>query len=435
MLRADLRPSPIFSRIRRRLGALLALVTLHTLFIPAFRAQPSNLIGQTGDPQQQIFAYIYLTPAEVRCEILLPLSVMERWLAIPRARRDRLEVAEQEAALPRVQSFFSQINAVEIDGLPVTPVLQSLDFDLTDTRDPGLERPRQPVAAGTSWVGAVLSYNTAGSPQQVQLHWGMLDAQAGEVTALIFAFDQQNRKTFRPEDAVFQWTSPRSRTPKLTDVKVEPAKLTYRLPALSILALLGAVAAGARGLLAWQTGAGWRRQSLLLFAASVCLLPALPIELPGFVKVYPPADPQETAAIFETLHKNVYRAFDYQTESDVYDALARSVSGELLRKLYQDIRQGVEMKEQGRAISRVSDVRIVEGKLGPPPHSQSRNTARAFRYAATWTVSGTVGHWGHTHERTNRYQALFTVELVAAAWKITALEILREERLEIRLLN
>ena len=49
--------------------------------------------------------------------------------------------------------------------------------------------------------------------------------------------------------------------------------------------------------------------------------------------------------------------------------------------------------------------------------------------------TGLVGHWGHSHERTNRYHALFTIELVQGAWRITGIEILREERLEIRLIN
>jgi hypothetical protein len=50
-------------------------------------------------------------------------------------------------------------------------------------------------------------------------------------------------------------------------------------------------------------------------------------------------------------------------------------------------------------------------------------------------LSGVVGHWGHSHERTNRYHAVFTVEVIDGAWKITKIEILKEEQLEIRFLN
>ena len=43
---------------------------------------------------------------------------------------------------------------------------------------------------------------------------------------------------------------------------------------------------------------------------------------------------------------------------------------------------------------------------------------------------GTVGHWGHVHVRKNHYDATVTVETVDGAWKITALEILDEKRID-----
>ena len=44
-------------------------------------------------------------------------------------------------------------------------------------------------------------------------------------------------------------------------------------------------------------------------------------------------------------------------------------------------------------------------------------------------VVGSVGHWGHIHQRRNRYTAEFTVRPVDGAWKIMGLELLDEERL------
>ena len=53
--------------------------------------------------------------------------------------------------------------------------------------------------------------------------------------------------------------------------------------------------------------------------------------------------PQESEAItiFETLHQNIYRAFDYTSQSDIYDALAQSVDGPLLDRMYTDIYQSL----------------------------------------------------------------------------------------------
>jgi hypothetical protein len=51
-------------------------------------------------------------------------------------------------------------------------------------------------------------------------------------------------------------------------------------------------------------------------------------------------------------------------------------------------------------------------------------------FHAKWTAMGTVGHWGHTHTRKNRYEANITVEPVDGAWKITDLELLEEKRID-----
>ena len=53
----------------------------------------------------------------------------------------------------------------------------------------------------------------------------------------------------------------------------------------------------------------------------------------------------------------------------------------------------------------------------------------AFTARATWNVSGSVGHWGHNHQRRNRYRSELTVTPVDGVWKLSDLAILEEERL------
>jgi hypothetical protein len=52
-----------------------------------------------------------------------------------------------------------------------------------------------------------------------------------------------------------------------------------------------------------------------------------------------------------------------------------------------------------------------------------------FVARATWNVHGSVGHWGHVHQRGNRYQAELEIAPVDGFWKLTGLEILDEQRL------
>jgi len=60
----------------------------------------------------------------------------------------------------------------------------------------------------------------------------------------------------------------------------------------------------------------------------------------------------------------------------------------------------------------------------PLPHGQG------FRVDAGWVVGGSVGHWGHIHQRRNRYRAELTVQPIDGHWKITGMEVRSEERIE-----
>ena len=52
-----------------------------------------------------------------------------------------------------------------------------------------------------------------------------------------------------------------------------------------------------------------------------------------------------------------------------------------------------------------------------------------FVARTTWNVTGSVGHWGHVHQRRNQYRAELDIKPVDGAWKLVEIEILEEERL------
>ena len=43
---------------------------------------------------------------------------------------------------------------------------------------------------------------------------------------------------------------------------------------------------------------------------------------------------------------------------------------------------------------------------------------------------GTVGHWGHLHQRKNRYEAVITVTAEDGHWKIVGLDLRDEQRID-----
>jgi hypothetical protein len=46
-----------------------------------------------------------------------------------------------------------------------------------------------------------------------------------------------------------------------------------------------------------------------------------------------------------------------------------------------------------------------------------------FQRRIRWNLSGLIEHWGHSHQRTNQYQAIATIVDDAGQWKIVDLNI------------
>lgn len=139
----------------------------------------------------------------------------------------------------------------------------------------------------------------------------------------------------------------------------------------------------------------------------------------------PKLNDKEAVVILENLLKNIYRSFDFREEEDVYDRLATSVSGDLLTAIYLQNRKSMVVTQAGGAQAKVKEVKIQDVSV---KHLDDRPLALLFH--SKWTAMGTVGHWGHIHTRKNQYEANITVEPVDGAWRITALELLEEKRID-----
>ena len=129
-----------------------------------------------------------------------------------------------------------------------------------------------------------------------------------------------------------------------------------------------------------------------------------------------------TGEVVSGLLHNIYRAFDYRKEGDIYDVLDHSVSGDLLTDIYLETRRGLELANQGGARAKVKEIELVEIAVRPGDDG-------GFVATATWVVGGSVGHWGHVHQRRNQYQAELDIRPVDGAWKLSGIEVLQEERL------
>ena len=165
--------------------------------------------------------------------------------------------------------------------------------------------------------------------------------------------------------------------------------------------------------------------SLILVITGLVAYPRLDITVTRPVSLAGEMSNQQAQDLLQVLLKNVYRAFDFRDENDVYDKLAFSVKGDLLSEIYLQNRKAFSIQKAGGAQAKIQTVEIdaaVAERLEDRP--------LAYAIKGHWAAQGTVGHWGHVHTRRNSYDAIVTVEAVEGAWMITDLEVLEEKRID-----
>lgn len=365
-----------------------------------------------------LYSYIYLTDREVRHEILVPLLTFEKWLPLDRANPEFLGVAEQQVARKKIAEWIRNRNPVEIDGVPVQPVLQRLQFFGLDIRDFAQNAEPRRVSVHQARVGIILAYPAKSPPNRVRVTWDSFNEAAPFLKSFVFVHDRDPTVEYLVKDQP-RWEWAREGNPptahdfKPSTLAVSPARPTTWLLAVPLLAL--AVYAGmARSARSHRVGGA--------LVAGACAAAILNFSNAAGPRHQPAS--QQVTQHATTLLQNIYRAFDYNEESDVYDALAHSVTGDLLEELFLKIQSGLRMHEQGGAVAHVKRVRIVNIKPG-----EATDDGR-LPVDCTWRVTGTVEHWGHIHTRENEYTARLHLGATPKdGGRIVAFEVTDEQRI------
>jgi hypothetical protein len=340
-----------------------------------------------------LYSYIYLTDREVRHEILVPLLTFEKWLPLTRANPEFLEVAEQDAARQKIAEWFRGRNPVEIDGVPVQPVLQRLQFFGLDIRDFAQNAEPRRVSAYQARLGIILVYPAKAPPNRVRMTWDSFHEAAPFLRSVVYDHEKDPTEEYFVRDQPrWEWTRegnpPAAHNFKLSHLVLNSKKTSVLFIAAPLLALV--VYAG-------MSRASTPRRIGGALVAGVCAVAV------ASILNAPTAMPNPKAKFITkhaaTLLQNIYRAFDYNKESDVYDALEHSVTGELLEELFLKIQSGLRMQEQGGAVAHVKRVRIMQ--ISPGENAEDGR----LPVDCTWRVIGTVEHWGHIHTRENEYSA------------------------------
>ena len=364
--------------------------------------------------------FIYVEPYEVRKEIIARPRTLQKFVDLGLEGLDTIPVEIQDDLKRKAAEFLREHHKVTIDGEEIPPELARINFlerTLTTSRviDPPVE-----LDINSAILGAIFVYPTVEPlPQNVTMDWDLFDNQIQIIPAA--AVDQAGAlPTFlEPDFAVLEWQNflRFPELPTLQAILPPPTvleKVSYYLRWLFLLALAWSF---------WWTWQRTRNQPSRRIQAVGLVIVVLALASGSFwLGQAGKPSAESSAKIVSGLLHNVYRAFDFRSEEDIYDVLDKSVSGDLLAKIYLETRRGLELANQGGARAKVKDIEVVDlttrtGKNG------------GFIANATWKVAGSVGHWGHVHQRRNRYQAELDIQPVDGVWKLTGLEILQEERL------
>jgi len=358
-----------------------------------------------GIPNAPFQSFVAIEPFETRHEILVRL----KWV-LPELG-DTIESDDQASVKDRVAAIVLAASGIEIDGKEREALLDRVDFVTVDPQGV-LSRP-VPVreTLEDAFVGVTLAYPTTRVPRRVVVSWNRFIDKAPAVPLVLVDPEATRTASLTPEEPTVSWENALTEDPipKVSAVAVEPRKLPVPLASIPIVL--------AAGLALAKRKFRWARVAL-----AVAVL-AGPI---GEVALAVPSSgtPSKRTArrILAGLLPNVYRAFELRDESMAYDRLAVSVTGDTLTEVYLENRRALEMVERGGARARVEAVEVQDVDRVTPAETGG------FDAVASWTVGGTVTHFGHRHFRENRYHAEVRVVPVEDAWKIHTIEVLEEER-------
>ncbi len=358
--------------------------------------------------------FLYVEPFEVRKEIIVRPKDIQRWVDIGLEGASVIKADQRGLILEKIDGLLQDKQPVTINGEVIAPILDRANFLNRTLKSSMVVEPGIDINIDSAVVGVIFVYPTASLADKATMTWDMFDERVQMVPAS--AVDEAGPlPTFlEPDYAVLEWENfLRNPTiPGLVDLAPPPSPLAlwlYKLRWWAVALAMLSLTFWARQKKAWM--ASTAVASLLVVGGSLIL--GRPLAPPG----------EDTETVVADLLRNVYQAFDYREESDIYDMLERSVSGDLLTDIYLETRRSLELANQGGARAKVKsvDMQAVEILAADQPGT--------FQANATWNVNGSVGHWGHVHTRSNQYQAELLIQAIDNRWKLIDMNVLQEQRL------
>lgn len=387
-----------------------------------------GLFWSSAATAQKMFApvhgYVSIETFEIRKEFVIRLDTIAERLELDLTKNNGVMSSQQRRQIEeKVGQWLTGKCPLAVDGRQLDMVLDRVHFVRPDPVKGMVVDERDEVNAGEALLGVVFAAALDGPVEKVSIQWQVFPADSP--AAIVSIGTRQNKVTKKVSlgAATIEWQSKGElKVPKLLELPLPPPMEFTTIPLLSVLAGLSVLILIVVALrLADKTPAWLGVMVVVMLALTIIGRDWLKVQLPGKARS---VSPELADEVVYSLLKNTYRAFDYRKESDVYDVLAKSVDGELLTKVYLEVQKSLQLESQGGARAKVYELDLRKCELG----EREDNKVVGFNARCSWVAIGTVTHWGHTHDRVNRYEAQLKVELVGNQWKLRALDLLNQER-------
>jgi hypothetical protein len=362
--------------------------------------------------------FIYVEPYEVRKEIILRPSDVQRYVDLGLEGASTIPAERHDDIKQKVVEFLSGHFPVTIDGVPVEGTIDRINF-LKRTLRSSIVVDNQDLDVWSATMGVIYYFRTDGLPQTVEMKWDIFTDKMQMVPAATVDQAGPMPTMLDPEFNILRWENflRFPELPTLTDIEQPPTLLQRSV------GWARWVAAAAGAWLLTLLLLRLRKQHRVAPGSAVACLATFAIAVVLFSQHRQTTLNEERLQqlVGDLLH-NVYRAFDYRGEEVIYDVLEKSVSGKLLTNIYLETQESLELANQGGARVKVKSTTVDDAAL-------VKRDGNRLTIETNWTVSGSVGHWGHVHQRINGYRANLVISDIDGVWKLTGLDVLEEQRL------
>lgn len=416
----------------RPLFSLLAFLGAGACGLGAVRGDDSSVRG-----------FVSVEPFEVRLEAIAKVAAFAPEWGF---EEDAVTPADRPGMLESFEAAFVSGVELESPDASVRFARRTVRFVREDPVQGYAEDDRDVIPLEEALVGLTLSADARGL-RRFDLRWRWYAPGQERLVLEIASAGRPAARYLTPDRPELRWESEEGAAERLPELLPVPAAGMERRRPLRYALYPGVVLLTVSSLatMRWQRETpGWvfTMGALGLFCAV------------GSVKFVAErvVAPDESAAeeIVHALLRNIYHAFDFREETEIYDTLAASVGGRLLERVYLEIRESLELETRGGPRVRVYEVALREvSPLSFESSGSGRGDAGgggSVRYRVEWATVGEVTHWGHTHERTNRYEAEMALaadfggvravggeeeaDFVEGAWRVVGLDLIDEERVQ-----